>query len=197
MEEYKNAFDNYEISNFGNLRKKLITGKYKNVKGSISNKGYKYLQIIREGKRINKHFHCLVAYAFLGDRPENLVIDHIDRNPLNNNLINLRYITQKENTRNCDKYKNEIEEEDPIKRRKLISILYRQKNIEKLKEKKKNYYNNNKQQILEKAKNNKIIVKCSQCNLEREITMTSKRTSKSDICRSCSSTNNLKKINGK
>jgi hypothetical protein len=194
MEEYKNVFDNYEISNFGNLRKKLITGKYKNVKGSIlkTGGGYKYLQIIREGKRINKLFHHLVAHAFLGVRPEKLVIDHIDRNPLNNNLINLRYVTQKENTRNCDRYKNEIEEEDPIKRKKLVNILYRQKNIEKLKENKKKYYNDNKEKILEQAKNNKIIVKCTQCNLEREITMTSKRTSKSELCRPCSSTNNLK-----
>jgi len=166
MEEYKNVFENYEISNFGNLRKKLITGEYKNIKGSIlkTGGGYKYLQIKREGKRINKLFHHLVAQAFLGNRPEKLVIDHIDRNPLNNNLINLRYITQKENTHNCEKYKNEIEEEDPIKRRKLVSILYRQKNIEKLKEKNKEYYNNNKEKILEQAKNNKVIVKCSQCN---------------------------------
>jgi flagellar motility protein MotE (MotC chaperone) len=169
MEEYKNVFENYEISNFGNLRKKLITGEYKNIKGSIlkTGGGYKYLQIKREGKRINKLFHHLVAQAFLGNRPEKLVIDHIDRNPLNNNLINLRYITQKKNTHNCEKYKNEIEEEDPIKRKKLVSILYRQKNIEKLKEKKKEYYNNNKEKILEQAKNNKVIVKCSQCNLER------------------------------
>jgi len=44
--------------------------------------------------------HHLVANAFMGERPEGLVIDHIDRNPKNNRISNLRYVTHKENQYN-------------------------------------------------------------------------------------------------
>lgn len=103
MEEYKKIFEDYEISNFGNCRK---NGKI--IKGSIQNRGYKYFQVQRDGKRINKLFHHLVAEAFIGKRPNKYVIDHIDRNKLNNNINNLRYVTQQENMINTDKYRTDI-----------------------------------------------------------------------------------------
>ena len=108
MEEYKNIDECYEISNYGNCRRLLKNGDYRVIKGSIQNRGYRYYQIQINGVRINKLFHQLVAQAFLGDRPEGLVIDHIDRNKLNNNVSNLRYITFKENLRNCDRYRDDI-----------------------------------------------------------------------------------------
>ena len=98
-EEFKSCFERYEVSNLGNIRKKLNNGNYKELKGSIQNRGYKYFQTHREGKRTNHLIHHIVAKLFIGERPDKLVIDHIDRNPLNNKVENLRYITQKENTR--------------------------------------------------------------------------------------------------
>lgn len=121
MEEYKKCFEDYEISNFGNCRKKKKSGAYIIIKGSINNKGYRYFQVQRDGKRINNLFHHMVAKCFLGDRPENLVIDHIDRNPLNNNVENLRYITQRDNMRNTVRYRDDIEETDSVKRRNILS----------------------------------------------------------------------------
>lgn len=44
--------------------------------------------------------HFLVAQAFIGDRPQGMVIDHIDGNKLNNHYTNLHYCTQKENMNN-------------------------------------------------------------------------------------------------
>lgn len=38
-EEYKTCFENYEISNLGNVRRKLKNGEYRNIKGSILNRG--------------------------------------------------------------------------------------------------------------------------------------------------------------
>lgn len=78
----------------------MYGGGYKDVKGSILHGGYKYFQIQRDKKRINKLFHHLVAEYFIGLRPDGLVIDHIDRNKLNNSVTNLRYVTQKENCNN-------------------------------------------------------------------------------------------------
>jgi hypothetical protein len=122
-EEYRKCFSRYEISNLGNVRRKQLGGGYKSIKGSILNTGggYKYFQVQRDGKRINFLFHHLVAKHFIGDRPEGLVIDHIDRNPLNNILENLRYCTQRENMYNTHKYRSDITENDKRLRRNIIS----------------------------------------------------------------------------
>lgn len=103
MEIYKNFFENYEISNMGNIRHKLKSGNYKNVKSSIASNGYKYIQLQRNGKRINFYIHQQVAKIFIGERPKNLVVDHIDRNKYNNKSNNLRYVTYKENRNNNEK----------------------------------------------------------------------------------------------
>ena len=152
-EIYKSCFDDYEISNLGNLRKKLKSGEYKIVKGSILNRGggYKYFQINRNNIRINHLFHHLVAKAFIGERPENLVIDHIDRNSLNNNVNNLRYISCKENSRNTDRFKTHIKEEGKERQTKLREEYY-ENNKEYLDNKKKEYRENNKELLCEKSK---------------------------------------------
>ena len=119
MEEFRMFKDNYEVSNLGNVRRKLLNGHYKEVKGSIlkTGGGYRYYQTNRGGKRKNTLFHHMVAHCFIGERPEGLVIDHIDRNSLNNNVNNLRYITQLENCRNTDRYRLDIVEKDNIRLR--------------------------------------------------------------------------------
>jgi hypothetical protein len=168
IEEYKSCFENYEISNFGNLRRKLYSGKYININGSLLNRGsgYKYFQINRDNKRTNLLFHCLVAKAFIGDRPSGLVIDHIDRNSLNNNVNNLRYITQKENTHNTYRYKNHIEGKGKERHLKVSKEWrdnnkehlkkYREQNKEHIKETSYIYnkyrYNKNREILLKKSK---------------------------------------------
>ena len=120
MEEWKICFERYEISNLGNCRIKYLNGNYKKVKGSIINRGrdgYKYFQVKRGGKRVNKFFHYLVAEQFIGVRPDGLVIDHIDRNSLNNKVSNLRYITQEENMRNSCKYREDLPTDKNERRR--------------------------------------------------------------------------------
>ena len=127
MEEWKVCFESYEISNLGNCRRKQLNGKYKNIKGCLSNRGdgYKYFQVQRGGKRINKMFHQLVAEQFIGIRPDGLVIDHIDRNTLNNQVSNLRYITHEENMRNTCKYREDLPKDKILRR----NILKRERDL--------------------------------------------------------------------
>ncbi len=199
MEEWKIAFESYEISNLGNCRRKQKNGTYKIIKGSIltvpQSKTYKmrYFQINREGKRVNHLFSHLVAKCFIGERPEGLVIDHIDRNPLNNNVSNLRYVTQKENNWNKSSV-IEIPIDTP-NRNKMIRQLWEDKNREHYLECKKKYYLNNKEAWdlrTELRRNDRITFICHICNLSFDIQKHSFETKKSNICSKCSS-----RINGK
>jgi hypothetical protein len=105
MEEWKKAINDYdyEVSNKGNFRKGD-----KVMKCSVMNRGYKYFQLVKDYKRINHLIHHLVAHHFIGERPVGLVIDHIDRNKLNNDVENLRYVAQQVNCTNHDHYRADI-----------------------------------------------------------------------------------------
>lgn len=112
VEEYRVLFDIYEISNLGNYRRRLPNGGYRQIKGCIGSHGYRYFRLYRNGKRKNYLFHQMVMKAFIGDYPPDKPhIDHIDRNPLNNRLENLRYVTAQENLRNTAVFRNDIKEE--------------------------------------------------------------------------------------
>ncbi len=87
------GFEGYQASNLGRI-KSLSTNKITN--GTKTNKGYLVVGI--KGKMYQ--VHRLVLFAFKGLPPDNKVCDHIDRNPLNNNIENLRWVTQQENTLN-------------------------------------------------------------------------------------------------
>lgn len=198
MEEiFKVCVENYEVSNFGNVRRKMKTGDYRNVNCSIQNRGYRYFQLKREGKRINYLVHHLVAKNFIGDRPDGLVIDHIDRNKLNNNVSNLRYVTQGENCKNQDVYLAHIIETDPKKRACIISKIYAETHREEVLQKKREYYLKNKDKFKEYNQNQSLhIVKCSACNEERNVkrkmyNVILKKGIEKNICSRCASIKNL------
>ncbi|MFA9202305.1 MAG: HNH endonuclease [Candidatus Nanopelagicaceae bacterium] len=89
--------------NKGYNKLNFVIKNYKEIKSY--NNGY--IRIVVKIQNIgfkNVYFHQLVAAAFLDYKfngYEN-VVDHIDSNPLNNNLENLRVISQREN---CSKEK--------------------------------------------------------------------------------------------
>lgn len=50
--------------------------------------------------------HRLIWVMFNGNIPEGMTVDHIDRNPSNNQIENLRLVEHKINCRNRSKYSN-------------------------------------------------------------------------------------------
>lgn len=72
-------------------------GKFVQVKPSINNCGYEFICYKEHGV---VYVHRLVYEAFKGEIPEELEIDHIDRNKHNNNPDNLRLVTRAENLSN-------------------------------------------------------------------------------------------------
>ena len=49
-----------------------------------------------DGKRVTRRLHILIAQHFIGERPEGMTVDHINRMTLDNRIENLRYATQTE-----------------------------------------------------------------------------------------------------
>jgi hypothetical protein len=73
--------------------------KYK--KPYLNKYGYYQIQLCKNSKTKQFKFHRLIYEAYNGEIPEGLFIDHIDNNPLNNNIDNLRLCNTSEN--NCNK----------------------------------------------------------------------------------------------
>jgi hypothetical protein len=107
MEEWK-SIGYYEISNLGNIRRPFLNGSYKTIKGCVKPNGYRYIRTYENGKAKNSYIHQLVIKNFVGARPTGLVVDHINRNRLDNRLENLRYATYKENTLNSERFLNPV-----------------------------------------------------------------------------------------
>ncbi len=65
----------------------------KEIFGWITKKGYKMISIFRE----KQYIHRLVSKLYI-DNPENKPqVNHIDGNKLNNNVVNLEWVTNQEN----------------------------------------------------------------------------------------------------
>lgn len=105
MEEWKiiNNYPNYSISNLGNVKNNR-TGKL--LKGRLSRKGYLRVGLYSDDdktKNKNISIHRLVGDSFLENPDNKSSIDHIDRNKQNNNISNLRWATNEEQSRNQKK----------------------------------------------------------------------------------------------
>jgi hypothetical protein len=86
-------YENYEVSSFGRIHNKK-TGR---ILKAASKGGY-YCVGLSCGNTKTYSVHRLVAEAFI-DNPENKTqINHKDKNGLNNNINNLEYVTNKENS---------------------------------------------------------------------------------------------------
>ena len=92
IEEWKNItdFPNYQVSSFGNVRN-IKTGR---ILKAANHGGYYTVGLSNKSPSV----HRLVASSFL-DNPENKPqVNHKDKNGLNNNLSNLEWCTNLENS---------------------------------------------------------------------------------------------------
>lgn len=94
------GFESYQISNFGRV-KRVTTAPICNygriLKQPCNNDGYPGVTLYNKSVRKTIKIHVLVLSAFVGPKPNGLERLHIDGNPKNNRLTNLRYGTHKEN----------------------------------------------------------------------------------------------------
>lgn len=90
----------YEVSNTGLVKHVRLN---RIVKGYLIN-GYNSVNLKlseSSNKKICRLVHRLVATEFIpNDFDERIYVDHIDTNPLNNHVSNLRWVTPKENMNN-------------------------------------------------------------------------------------------------
>ena len=104
MEEFRviKGFENYSVSNLGNV-KNNSTGRI--LKPEIRSRYYS-INVWKNGNNKKCKIHRLVAEAFLNNPDNKPLIDHIDNNPLNNNINNLRFCSHQENSFNTKLSKN-------------------------------------------------------------------------------------------
>jgi len=88
------GFPKYEISSYGEVRN-VKTGKI--IKPFLTEAGYyRYHLCDKDSNSKTISAHRLVAFIFIGKCPEKgYTVDHIDRNRINNQYLNLRWITSK------------------------------------------------------------------------------------------------------
>lgn len=96
----------YEASNFGRIRNKL-TGKIRKPNESV--KYYYYFSYYWKDEDGKSHFckeywHRVIAKTWLPQQEGMNEIDHIDRNPANNTIENLRWVDSKTQQNNKSSY---------------------------------------------------------------------------------------------
>lgn len=102
-------FENYEVSDTGFVRslerttykatgEKHYSRPTKVLKFGYSTDGYSLVVLCKEGKMYTRRVHRLVIETFNPTSDISLQVNHIDHNKANNNLSNLEWCTNRENS---------------------------------------------------------------------------------------------------
>lgn len=102
---YKTPYESYWITDNGDVwsdKRKRFIRQFSAPNNERNPKDYKKVYLYNgHGRRIVR-VHRLMMEAFYGKCPNGYVVDHIDGDPSNNRLNNLRYLTSVDNTRIAD-----------------------------------------------------------------------------------------------
>ena len=146
MEEWRDCigFKNYQASNLGNIRNKKRLNVIKPRADVIRNTYTRFqVNVTNElGKQVNQRVHRLVAKAFIPNPDNRTEIDHIDGDPSNNRVDNLRWSTRSEqnfNTRvrsdNILGEKNiHLLKRDRLSRYRVSGVRYKTRDFQTLEE---------------------------------------------------------------
>lgn len=101
---YENVYSIDEKGNVFSHRKNRFINTYWQI--SSSGKKYKRVSLCKNGTQKNYGVHRLIAEHYIPNDANYKIIDHIDRNPENNNISNLRWCSYSQNRVNRSKVKN-------------------------------------------------------------------------------------------
>lgn len=90
----------YEINSNGTIVRNVKSKKHLKIVLDFHHSMQGYYYVWYQSKRHS--IASLVAECWLGDKPKNYEVDHIDRNPHNNDYYNLRYVTHSQQMKNRD-----------------------------------------------------------------------------------------------
>lgn len=93
------GFDNYFVTNTGGVysRSYKKTGRIKKLKPMVDINGYLTIDLFKEGKRVNKKIHRLVAEVFISNPEKKPCVNHINGKHDDNSVKNLEWCTYSEN----------------------------------------------------------------------------------------------------
>jgi len=98
----------YQISNLSRVRRMAGSAKcYENriLKQNVGSHGYLVVDLYKNNKRKTFTIHKLILEAFVGPCPSGMECRHLDGNPANNKIENLKWGTRSENVRDAMKHK--------------------------------------------------------------------------------------------
>lgn len=93
---YLPDFPNYRASRQGRIYH-FRSGRWIRMSEYTDEGGYKQVKLRRDGKRYTRHVHALILRVFVGPCPPGLICRHLDGNPANNRVRNLKWGTHQEN----------------------------------------------------------------------------------------------------
>ena len=96
---------NYQVSNIGRVRN-VKTEKILKPRVGGSGKCYFIVALYKDNTRANSYIHRHVAQEFIDNPDSKKYVDHIDHNKTNNTVLNLRWVSNSENSMNRTKQAN-------------------------------------------------------------------------------------------